>query len=135
MIVYPAVVVHGLADAVAVLAERRPATLLSAPAAALSGGCLWWRSLIAQAGAIHPDTPFHDVLDCADAPGRAMAALRVGQRRLILMPDCPAYAAVCAAAAAMDAIVSPQRPISLDLATRGARRRLPAWLAAVTSPP
>jgi hypothetical protein len=125
----PAVVVHGLADARQALRAGRPVTLLSAPGAALFAGCLWWRELLAAARAAHPATPAADVLDCADAPGPAMAALRAGQRLLVLAPAIPAFAAVRSAAATLGAIVLAERPPALDLAEPGARRRLARWLA------
>ena len=58
-----------------------PVTLLSAPGAAL----LRRLRLVARAGraaraARVPDAACDDILDCADAPGLALAALRIGQR-------------------------------------------------------
>ena len=88
---YPAVVVHGLADARTVLAVGAPVTLLSAAGAALYAGCGWWRALIARARAEHPDIPIDDILDCADAPGLALGALRIGQRRIVLDPAAPGW--------------------------------------------
>ncbi len=126
----PAVVVHGLADARAALRPGRPVLLLSAPGAASYAGCDWWRALIdravAEAGAAC-EAP--DVLDCADAPGRAVEALRAGCLRLVLDPAVPAFADVAARAAALGATVLPTRPLALDLARPGARRQLDAWLA------
>ena len=78
MELYPATIVHGLGDALAALAPGRPVTLLSAPGAALHAGCGWWRSVVAAARARHPDVPCIDILDCADATGQALAALRIG---------------------------------------------------------
>ncbi len=129
MIHRQAVVVHGLAQARAALRPGFPVVLLSAPAAAGYAGCLWWRELVAAARAAHPATPALDVLDCGAAPGHAMAALRVGQRLLILDPACPAYRAVAGAAATLGAHVLPARPPALDMAARGAQRRLAGWLA------
>lgn len=130
MFCFPAVTIHGLDHARAALAPGLPVLLLSAPGAALYAGAGWWRALIAAARAEHPAARMADLLDCADAPGQAMAALRLGQPALILDPDCPAFAAVRAAAGAAPtpAIVLPHRPPSLDLAERGAARRLAAWL-------
>ncbi len=125
----PCVVVHGLADARAALRWGYPVTLLSAPAAAGYAGCLWWRELVAAARAFHPATPALDLLDCGAAPGHAMAAVRVGQRLLRLDPACPAFPAVAAAAATWGAHVLAVRPPALDLAERGAARRLRHWLA------
>ena len=121
MIFPPAVVVHGLRDARAVLAPGLPVTLISARGAASYAGCGWWRALIEAAGAEF------DILDCADAPGYAMAALRIGQRVIVLDPG-PAFAAVSAAAATLGAVVLAERPAALDLAEPGAERRLLAWL-------
>lgn len=121
MIFPPAVVVHGLRQARAALAPGLPVTLLSARGAASYAGCGWWRALMQAAGAEF------DILDCADAPGYAMAALRIGQRAIVLDPG-PAFAAVSAAAATLGAIVLAERPVALDLAEPGAERRLLAWL-------
>jgi hypothetical protein len=134
----PSVVVHGLAEASAALRPGYPVTLLSAPAAAGYAGCLWWRELVAAARARHPATPALDILDCGAAPGHAMAALRVGQRLLLLDPACPAFAAVADAAAGWGAHVLARRPPALDLGVRGAERRVRSWLAGsgpVTSGP
>jgi hypothetical protein len=117
----PAVVVHGLRHARAALAPGLPVTLLSARGAAIYAGCGWWRALMQAAGAEI------DILDCADAPGYAMAALRLGQRGIILDHG-PAFVAVSAAAATLGAIVLDTRPAALDLADRGAERRLLGWL-------
>jgi hypothetical protein len=130
MITRPAIVVHGLAHARAALGPGFSVVLLSAPAAAGYAGCLWWRELVAAARARHPATPALDVLDCGAAPGDAMAALRVGQRLLLLDPACPAFARVADAAATLGAHVLAERPPALDLAAPGARRRLAGWLAA-----
>ena len=119
----PVVVIHGLAQAEAALAEGLPITLLSAPGAGAYAGGLWWRELVRAARAAHPATPCTDILDCADAPGRAMAAIRAGQAMLVLDPACPAFPRVAALARTL-----PARPPALDLAERGAARRLRAWL-------
>jgi hypothetical protein len=118
----PAVVVHGLSEARAALRPGLPVTLLSARGAALYAGCGWWRALVEASGAVH------DILDCADAPGRAMEALRIGQQTVILDAACPAFAAVAAAAATLGGRVLADRPEALDLGERGAERRLAAWL-------
>ena len=120
-----AVVVHGVCDALVALAPGVPVTLLSAPGAGAYAGAGWWRALVAIAHAAHPATPCRDVLDCADAPGHAMAAIRAGQSILVLDPACPAFARV-----ATLAIVLAARPPALDLAAHGAAWRLRAWLSA-----
>jgi len=117
----PAVVVHGLRHARAALAPGLPVTLLSARGAAAYAGCGWWRALMQTCGAEI------DILDCADAPGYAMAALRIGQRRIILDRG-PAFAAVSAAATVLGATVLAARPEALDLADHRAARSLLTWL-------
>ncbi len=128
MLSAPAVIVRGLADARAALSPGREVVLLSTPGAALHAGCGWWRALMELARAEFPETPAADILDCADAPGHAMAALRIGQKALVLSPACPAFAAVRGAAATLGAVVLESRPPALDLAERGAARRLDGWL-------
>lgn len=128
MILPPAVIVHGLDHALAALAFGRPVTLLSAPGAALYAGCLWWRELTAAAGA------GTDVLDCADASGLALAALRIGVRRLVLWPEAPGRDAVTDIAERQGGFVLPRAPAALDLAARGASRRLGAWLSGDSGP-
>lgn len=128
MLRYPAVVVHGLTDARAALGPGRAVTLLSAPGAALFAGCGWWRALLGNVRAEFPAVPVDDVLDCADASGLALAALRVGQHIIVLAREAPGWQAVAAIAQESGALLLTTRPAALDLAARGALRRLPAWL-------
>ncbi len=121
----PAVVIHGLPAAQAALAPGLPVTLLSAPGAGLYAGAGWWRALIAAAGA-PPGTP--DILDCADAAGRALEALRAGQTLLILTIAPPLWHDIAERARRQGATVFDRRPAALDLAVRGAQRRLVDWL-------
>ena len=125
---HPAIVVHGLADVQQALAARRPVTLLSAPGAGLYAGCLWWRSLIAQAQQLGPRLVAADILDCADAPGRALEALRIGQRIMVLAPEAPGRDAVAAIASLLGVTLLAQRPPALDLAQPDAARTLEEWL-------
>lgn len=125
---YPAVTVHSLAQAIAALAPGQPVTLLSAPGAACYAGCGWWRAVVKGACERHPETPAAEILDCADAAARAFEALRIGQKALVLWPQCPAYGAVAAAAVECGALLLAERPDSLDLAHPGAARRLANWL-------
>ena len=131
---YPAVVVHGLADARAALAVGAPVTLLSARAAASYAGCGWWQALIRQVLAEYPAATCQDVLDCADASGLALGALRIGQQRIVLESHAPGWSAVAAIAAAQGASVLTSRPLSLDMADRGTTRRLHDWLRVRSSP-
>jgi hypothetical protein len=127
MIVHPAVIVHGLADAEAVLSVGVPVTLLSAPGAAGFAGCLWWKTMIAGARRHHPGVDAVDVLDCADAAGYAMAALRSDVVRLVLAPG-PAWAAVQQIATRQGGYLLDRPPPALDMAARDGRYRLRQWL-------
>lgn len=129
MVLPPAVVVHGLADARLALAMGRPVTLLSAPGAAGYAGCGWWRAMTTAARTEAPGVEAPDILDCLDQTGRAIEALRHGLRRIILLPGAPAREDVAARAAALGAALLDARPPALDLAQPGAARRLAAWLA------
>ena len=129
MMLNPAVIVHGVADAVATLALGQPVTLISAPNAGMFAGCLWWQSVIAAARSEHHHTEAIDILDCADASGMAMGALRHGVCRLVLWPDTPGWAAVAAIAERQGGFVLSHAPPALDLAKRDAFRRLHAWLS------
>jgi hypothetical protein len=148
----PAVVVHTPAEARVALelaGSERGVLLLSAPAAAGNMGAAWFLALVAQAvegldRAVGGKPPPHlAALDCGDAPGFALAALRAGARLLVLDPAAPAFPAVAAAAAEAGAEVWPGRPPALDLGRLDFRRadgrgrgRLAEWLTggAVTGP-
>lgn len=119
----PAVVVHGLSHLRMAVEPGLPVTLLSGPGAAIYAGCGWWRALMALGAGGNPD-----ILDCADAPGRAMEALRAGCRLILLEPSVPAWRLVASRAASAGAELLADRPDALDLARRGAERRLREWL-------
>jgi hypothetical protein len=125
---HPAVIIHGLAHARAVLAIGRPVTLLSAPGTGLFAGAGWWRAVIERVRNEHPGIPIDDVLDCADASGLAVAALRIGQRSIVLSPGAPGWEAVAAIAASLGGEVLTSPPSALDMADRRAARRLVDWL-------
>lgn len=127
-IVPRAVIVHGLADACTALAPGLPLILLSAPGAALYAGAGWWQAVIEAAHKQFPKTDATDLLDCADAPGRALEALRIGLKGIVLDPLCPAFPAIAESAARLGARLLPAAPPALDLARPGAARRLAAWL-------
>jgi hypothetical protein len=128
MIFYPAVIVHGLADAKAAVAPGLPVTLVSAPGAAGFAGCLWWRELLRAARASAPKTVVADVFDCADSSGMAMGAIRSGIFRLIVWPGASGRDAVAAIAEREGGFVLKQAPIALDLGQRNTIRQLHAWL-------
>jgi len=121
------VIVHGLGEAIAALAEAqsqgRGVTLVSAPGAALYAGCGWWRALVEAARSAHPDVPCTDILDCADGTGQALAALRIGLTRLVLWPDAPGRDAAVAIAESLSGFVLPAAPLAdpLPYHTRASR--------------
>jgi len=126
----PAVIIHCAAEARLARALAGPAgvTLLSAPGAAGFLGAAWWLALLRAAEA----EPC-GVLDCDRAPGLALAALRAGVRRLLLLPGAPGRATVALAAAELGAELIAERPRALDLrgldlAKTGGREKLAGWL-------
>jgi hypothetical protein len=119
----PAIRIHSLAHAQLALASKRPVTLLSAPGAALYAGCLWWQELLAEA-----DFSGLALLDCADAPGRALEGLKLGLNGLVLHSFPQAFATVAEIAAAQGAVLLAAAPPALDLAQPAAARRLEDWL-------
>jgi hypothetical protein len=127
-------VVHSLADARRVLVHRAPVTLLSGEAAALYAGCGWWRALTAAARAEFPAVPVADLLDCGDASGQALAAVRIGLRHLILSPNAPGRTKVATIVAGLGGVLLAERPPALDLADPANRRRLHEWVQGRTGP-
>ena len=119
-----AVIVHSVSMARAALALGQRVTLLSARGAALYAGVGWWRSLVNAAGA--GDMP--DILDCGHAPGRALEALRVGQRRLVLRAPALVWADIADRASRRGGVLLREPPEALDLAKPGAERLLAGWL-------
>ena len=121
----PAIIVHGLAELRAAMAVGKPFTLLSAPGAASYGGCLWWAALIAAGPFTGPS-----LLDCGDAPGRAMEALRLGLPGVVLTCEPAVFVPVAGLAETHGARVLSVAPPALDLGQRAAARRLAEWLGA-----
>jgi len=74
------VIIHSLADARAALAAAAeggaPVTLHSAPGAGVYGGVGWFERLVAAAQAEFPRVALSAVLDCGDAPGAVLEAVR-----------------------------------------------------------
>lgn len=118
----PAICIHSRAHGTLALAAARPVTLLSAPAAAVFAGPAWWRALIRACGATGPD-----ILDCADASGRALEAIAL-ECRFIVLRSCPAWTEIAERATFAGSTLLAERPASLDLADPAAARRIEAWL-------
>jgi hypothetical protein len=83
----PAIRIHGLADALKAGAVARdldvPITLISAPDAVASMGPAWFCNIVADLEQAYPDLDVEAVLDCGDAAGFALAALRRGVRAIV----------------------------------------------------
>lgn len=71
-------VIHSLDQGRAVLAKGAPVVLESPPGAAGQQGIGWWLALTRILKDEFPDADFEAVLDCADAPGLALAAISAG---------------------------------------------------------
>jgi hypothetical protein len=75
-------VAHARAAVAAAHALGCPVTLVSAPGAGAYAGAPWFAAIVALAAAETPGCTVSAVLDCADQPGTALAALRAGMRRV-----------------------------------------------------
>ena len=113
----PAIIIHGIDDLRAALEAaaslNRALTVLSIPGAAGSAGAPWFHALIQAGSAEFPHVALTGVLDCADQPGFALAALRTGCRDLLLLDSGPAWPRVHAIAEASGArLMAPPAPHS-----------------------
>ncbi|RVT96365.1 hypothetical protein EOD42_14770 [Rhodovarius crocodyli] len=121
----PAVTVHGMDHVRAVLQLQRPATLLSAGAAASAIGAPGFLAMLRAGGW---DGRLPAILDCGTAPGHALGALLAGVPQVVLAP-CPARAGLMALHPGR---ILAEAPPSLDMATWNPRRGtgwIEAWLA------
>lgn len=125
-----AVIVHGAEEvgAVLALAGGRPVALLSAPGAAGYIGVAGFRAILDAHGVFALG-----ILDAADAPGHALAALKAGFATVVLSPEVPAFPGIGRIAAAMGARLLEAPPPALDLARVNlkkpqGRRHLARWL-------
>jgi hypothetical protein len=103
--------------------------LLSLPGAGLWLGPGLFLTLVQRAAAAQPLVSPWPVLDCADAPGHALAALRGGVAAVVLDPDAPGYAAVAAVAAGLGGTLLPRAPPAAGPFAAD-HRETPAQLAA-----
>ena len=135
------IVVHSFTQARAALAAAaalgQDVTLASAPAAGGYAGPGWFKALTDGARRAVPEARCDTVLDCGAAPGMALAALRLGFKRIRFAGDAEAARRLAAIGATLGATVESGEEPALDL--RGLRRpeaRCRAWLAgdAMTRP-
>jgi hypothetical protein len=92
------IIVHSLDQARAALAAaaalERKVVLASGPGAGAYAGPAWFKSLVEQAKSAFPGTLAEAALDCGDAAGAALAALRMGFKRVGFSGDARARAAL-----------------------------------------
>ncbi len=132
----PCVIIHGAPELAAVLALAgdRPPRLLSAPGAAAWWGVEGFRALLVA----HDALPL-GILDAADAPGHALAALRAGFQAVVLSPAVPVFPALAALFAGQGVTLLPEAPPALDLARvqlhkPQGQRHLARWLGLPRTP-
>nr|WP_246337794.1 hypothetical protein [Azospirillum oleiclasticum] len=129
----PAVLVHGLDDALAAVSAAaetgRAVALLSAPAASAHAGALWLLELRSRALDAHPSADAIAILDCDDRAGDAQGAIAAGVTRLVFSGRADAAARLADIAAACGAVLLTARPAALDLrGRRDAAAACRAWL-------
>ena len=81
--------IHGLADARRALAAGGPVELRTPPGAAGYLGPALFKAMIDEARAEFPDADMTAVLDCGDAPGTALSALRLGVEAVAVEAPAP----------------------------------------------
>lgn len=112
-------VVHDLAQALAAAAAaaelERPLVLLTPEVGLQAQGPGFWAAVQRRLAAEHPGAPVHLLVDGADVPGLAQAALRCGLTWLVVRPGRPAAAGLARLIEAAGGRVSERRPPALDL--------------------
>ena len=121
--VAPAVIVRDRSDIATAVGFGWPVTLLSPPGFALYCVAPWWMALLDQA-----NFRGFSLLDCADAPGRALEALYLGLPGIVLAAEPVAAERVTAVAAQYGALMFDRPPPALDLSLPSAKSRLRDWL-------
>jgi hypothetical protein len=106
---------HARAAAAAAAALRRPVLLRSAEGAAGYAGAAWFQEVVKLARAEYPAADIEASLDCGDAPGHALAALRQGLERVRLSVRPLVRAKVAAIARKSGAALDDARGPVLDL--------------------
>ena len=113
-----ALVVHGIGDVAAAVEAARaldaPLTLISAPGAAAYAGAPWFLALVDQARELAPGLAVTGILDCAEDPGHAMAALRAGAAAIVFTGEAAVAEKLSALAAESGSAVLRERPDSCD---------------------
>ena len=114
------VVVHGIAHARAAVSAAAmldvSVRLRSAPGAAVYAGAAWFEELVALVRTDFPEVTIEGSLDCADAPGYALAALRRGSRLIRFRGSRSAATKIAAIARSYGACLDDDDRPALDLA-------------------
>lgn len=129
--------IHSLAHAVAALESAEKAgvsiTLLSPPDFAAYGGAGFFNAIVRRARAKVPGAKSCAVLDCGDAPGLALGALRAGTEAVRFGGRPSVRTKMAEIAAAHGARLLAARPRALDLLDAAdVRAACLAWLGAKT---
>ena len=107
-------------------------TAITAAWAGAAYGALYWDEAVAAARDRWPDADVSVALHCLDDAGRAMAALRIGWKRLVFTGERRVRDKIVEQAAAVDAEVfaEPEAPV-LDLGEHAqASAAIAEWIAA-----
>lgn len=128
-----AITIHCLADARTALAAaqslRVPVTLISGPGGGSYGGPGWFNAVVREASAAFPDVRVTAILDCADAPGHVLGALRAGTKTVRFTGSADLAATLREAAQASGAELITEDIETLDLrGHRDAAAACTAWL-------
>lgn len=89
-------------------------TLISPDNAATYMGIPWWLALIKAGNMIFPQ-PFNNILDCYDNAGLAIAALRLGQKKIFFIDLSKQFELIQARASSVTATVLSEKPQNFDL--------------------
>ena len=123
----PAVLVQDRASIERALAPGLQVTLLSPPGFAGYAGAPWWQALLRAARFDGPS-----LLDCGDAPGRALEALRIGLPGVVVAARGDVFAQIVAIARVSGAMALEVAPPALDVRREIEGSRVRDWLARET---
>ncbi len=112
-------IAHARAAAAAAAALGVAVRIRSAPGAAAYGGAGWFLEMIDIVRAEYPNARIEASLDCADAPGYAMAALRRGAEMIRFRGTKTAGEKIAQLADARGAVWDKSRAAPLDLSGIG----------------
>ena len=117
------IIVHGIAHARAAAAAAAAldvaVRIRSAPGAAAYGGAGWFLEMIDIVRGEYPHARIEASLDCADAPGYAMAALRRGAEMIRFRGTRATNQKIARLAAGHGAVLDTARAKPLDLSAIG----------------